>query len=94
MRYIIIAAVIAFGVWYFLGRNKLPRDVTRIGEDFALAKNRWAAGGWSREDAGDFLNRLHQDALAGAKSHPQDGKRKEAAALANEIVQWTISNVR
>jgi hypothetical protein len=93
MRYIIIAALVGFALWWFFGRPT-PRSPRAVEEDFQLAKNKWATGTWTRADAAKYLDKLHQDALKGSKEHPNDEMKKEASALANEIVQWTLANVR
>jgi hypothetical protein len=94
MRYIIIGLATMIIAWLFLSRPALPRDLARIEEDFTLAKNRWAAGGWTKDDATNFLDRLHQDAIKGSRTDRDLARRKEAKALANQIVQWTLANLR
>ena len=75
-------------------RNRLPRRVERIAEDFELAKNKWATGTWPKEEAANFLSRLHTDAMDGAKRNKDAGMKREAKALANEILAWTATHVR
>src|SRR5262249_54170693 len=75
-RYVIIVVVRAGPYGFLPSRSGLRRALSRIQDDFALAKNRWAQGGWSKDDAGEFLNRLHQDAMMGAKSLKEPAQRK------------------
>ena len=94
IRFIIIGAVLITLFWYFTSANRLPRRPERISEDFRLAKNKWATGTWTREEAATFLDRLHRDALDGSKRSSDVGLRREATALANEILAWTVDNIR
>lgn len=94
LRYLIIGVLIWVIWWVFTSRGRPPRRPERIEEDFRLAKTKWARGGWNREEAVAFLDRLHRDALDGSKRSSDARLKRESTALANEILAWTVDNVR
>lgn len=93
-KFLVIGALV-LGLFLLLtNKGRLPRHPSRIRDEFTLAKNKWATGTWTKMDAATFLSRLHTDAMDGAKRSREEGRRREAKALANEILAWTADNIR
>jgi uncharacterized protein (DUF305 family) len=91
----LVIGLLVIGIFLMLtNKGRLPRPPSRIRDDFTLAKNKWASGTWTKMDAATFLSRLHTDAMDGAKRAKDEGRRREAKALANEILAWTSDNIR
>jgi hypothetical protein len=91
----LVIGLLVVGIFLMLtNKGRLPRRVERIAEDFTLAKNRWATGTWSKDEAAKFLSRLHTDATDGARRNKDAQLKREAKALANEILAWTADNIR